>query len=87
MEFCIREALVAVLEINDVKQVGFIVLEIFFINHNSYMNVLSDFKIRINELMDARKKEAVNHEMQQKDRLIKQYEKEINKLKKQILQD
>ncbi|MCG8578521.1 MAG: glycoside hydrolase family 57 protein [Bacteroidales bacterium] len=55
-----------------------------FIN---YMNVLSDFKIRINELMDARKKEAVNHEMQQKDRLIKQYEKEINKLKKQILQD
>ena len=38
MEFCIREALVAVLEINDVKQVGFIALEIFFINHNSYMN-------------------------------------------------
>ena len=36
MEFCIREALVAVLEINDVKQVGFIALEI--INHNSYMN-------------------------------------------------
>ena len=38
MEFCIREALVAVLEINDFKQRGFIALEIFFINHNSYMN-------------------------------------------------
>ena len=38
MEFCIREALVAVLEINDFKQGGFIALEIFFINHNSYMN-------------------------------------------------
>ena len=38
MEFCIRETLVAVLEINDVKQRGFIALEIFFINHNSYLN-------------------------------------------------
>ena len=28
----------AVLEINDVKQGRFIALEIFFINHNSYMN-------------------------------------------------
>ena len=28
----------AVLEINDFKQGGFIALEIFFINHNSYMN-------------------------------------------------
>ena len=35
---CIREALVAVLEINDFKQGGFIALEIIFINHNSYMN-------------------------------------------------
>ena len=34
---CIREALVTVLEINDFKQRGFIALEIFFINHNSYM--------------------------------------------------
>ena len=34
----VSEALVAVLEINDVKQVGFIALEIFFINHNSDMN-------------------------------------------------
>ena len=38
MEFCIREALVAVLEINDFKRRGFIACEIFFINHNSYMN-------------------------------------------------
>ena len=38
MEFCIREALVAVLEINDFKQGGFIALEIIFINHNSDMN-------------------------------------------------
>ena len=38
-QFCIREALVAaVLEINDFKQGGFVALEIFFINHNSYMN-------------------------------------------------
>ena len=28
----------AVLEINDFKQGGFIALEILFINHNSYMN-------------------------------------------------
>ena len=38
VEFCIREALVAVLEINDFKQRGFIALEIFFIYHNHYMN-------------------------------------------------
>ena len=38
MEFCIREALVTVLEINDFKQGGLTALEIFFINHNSYMN-------------------------------------------------
>ncbi|WP_430816070.1 glycoside hydrolase family 57 protein [Carboxylicivirga sp. RSCT41] len=55
-----------------------------FIN---YMNVLSDFKIRIKELMDARAQEETNDELQQKDKLIKQYEKEISKLKKQILQD
>ena len=28
----------AVLEINDFKQGGFMALEIFFVNHNSYMN-------------------------------------------------
>ena len=28
----------AVLEINDFKQGGFIALEIIFVNHNSYMN-------------------------------------------------
>ena len=38
VKFCIREALATVLEINDFKQGGFIALEIFFINHNSYMN-------------------------------------------------
>ena len=38
MEFCIREASVTVLELNDFKQGGFIAVEIFFINHNSYMN-------------------------------------------------
>ena len=34
---CIREALVTVLEINDLKR-GFTALEFFFINHISYMN-------------------------------------------------
>ena len=34
----VSEALVAVLEINDFKQGGFIALEIIFINHNSDMN-------------------------------------------------
>ena len=34
MEFCIREALVTGLEINDFKQEGLLALEIFFINHN-----------------------------------------------------
>ena len=38
MEFCIREALVTVLEINDFKKRGFIASEIFFINHIRYMN-------------------------------------------------
>ncbi|MCU4157348.1 glycoside hydrolase family 57 protein [Carboxylicivirga sp. A043] len=55
-----------------------------FIN---YMNVLSDFKLRIKELMDAKQNDSTFDELQQKDKLIKQYKKEINKLKKQILQE
>jgi alpha-amylase len=54
-----------------------------FIN---YMNVLSDFKIRIKELLDAKKKVTDNNELQKRDKLIKQYEREISKLKKQIVQ-
>ena len=34
----VSEALVTVLEINYLKQGGFIALETFFINNNSYMN-------------------------------------------------
>ena len=36
--FIIVHILVTLLEINDFKQGGLLALEIFFINHNSYMN-------------------------------------------------
>ncbi len=55
-----------------------------FIN---YMNVLSDFKIRINALKEE-KEQAVTYEyeLHKKDQLIKKYKAEISQLKKQMLQ-
>lgn len=55
-----------------------------FIN---YMNVLSDFKIRVNELLEEKSEEIQQNALSEKDDLIKQYRKEIKKLKKQILQE
>ena len=50
VEFCIREASVTVLEINDFKQEGFFALEIFFINLNSYMNEMHTDCVVLEEL-------------------------------------
>lgn len=56
-----------------------------FIN---YMNVLSDFKIRLDELRENGKPAlSIENELLKKDRLIKKYETEIKKLKKKILSD
>lgn len=56
-----------------------------FIN---YMNVLSDFKIRLDELRENGKPvSSIENELLKKDRLIKKYETEIKKLKKKILSD
>ncbi|WP_289053839.1 glycoside hydrolase family 57 protein [Carboxylicivirga marina] len=55
-----------------------------FIN---FMNVLSDFKIRVDKLKDTKESQSVQDELIKKDDLIEQYKKEINKLKKQIVQE
>ncbi|MBR8534654.1 glycoside hydrolase family 57 protein [Carboxylicivirga sediminis] len=56
-----------------------------FIN---YMNVLSDFKIRLDELReDGKPATSIENELLKKDKLIKRYETEIKKLKKKILSD
>ena len=56
-----------------------------FIN---YMNVLSDFKIRIKELLAEKSQSDLYHdELSKKDELIEQYKAEISQLKKQIFQD
>lgn len=55
-----------------------------FIN---YMNVLSDFKLRINALKnEVSQSVTIENELHKKDQLIKKYKAEINQLKKQMLQ-
>ncbi|MCT4647784.1 MAG: glycoside hydrolase family 57 protein [Carboxylicivirga sp.] len=57
-----------------------------FIN---YMNVLSDFKMRVQQCMADREEDYTIKQqkvLSEKDDLIKRYEREIKKLKKQILE-
>jgi alpha-amylase len=57
-----------------------------FIN---YMNVLSDFKMRVQQCMADREEDNTIKQqkvLSEKDDLIKRYEREIKKLKKQILE-
>lgn len=55
-----------------------------FIN---YMNVLSDFKLRIEASKNEENQSAtIENELHKKDQLIKKYKAEINQLKKQMLQ-
>jgi hypothetical protein len=53
------------------------------------MNVLSDFKMRVQQCMAAREEDNTIKQqkvLSEKDDLIKRYEREIKKLKKQILE-